>query len=104
MMPSGSKCHSPALRGTAYCFFHTPGRRTAQGQNRARKKPLKLPPLVDSAAIQSALGQVLNAIGSSTISSRSAGQLLFGLRIASDNLRRPGRPPKPERAGLPPTQ
>jgi len=88
----------------AYCFFHAPGRRNAHGQCQARKKPLNLSPLVDSAAIQSALGQVLEAIGSSKLSSRSAGQLLFGLRIAADNLRRSGRPPQPEKAGLPPTR
>jgi hypothetical protein len=63
-----------------------------QGQGRARKKPLKLPALTDRNAVQIAVNQVLDAIGSSTISTRSAGQLLFGLQIASDNFRRAGRP------------
>lgn len=93
-MPSGAKCHSPALRGMAYCFFHVPGRRNAQGQSRAHKKPLKLPPLIDRNAVQSAINQVLSAIGSSRVSPRSAGQLLYGLRIASDNFRSAGRPPQ----------
>jgi hypothetical protein len=75
----------------AYCFFHTPGRRNAQGQTRAHKKPLKLPALVDRAAVQVALGQVLNAIGSSSVSPRSAGQLLYGLQTASDIFRRAGQ-------------
>jgi hypothetical protein len=92
IMPSGAKCHSPAMRGMAYCFFHAPGRRPAQGQSRVHKKSLKLPALVDRNAIQIALGQVLDAIDSSTISAKSAGQLLFGLRIASDNFRSAGRP------------
>jgi len=84
IMPSGAKCHSPALRGKAYCYFHVPGRRNAQGQRRPRNKPLQIPALVDRGAIQTALSQVLNAIGSSKISTKAAGQLLFGLRIASD--------------------
>jgi hypothetical protein len=71
----------------AYCFFHVPGRRAAQGQSRAHKKPLKLPALTDRNAVQVAVNQVLDAIGSSSISPRSAGQLLFGIRIASDNFR-----------------
>jgi len=96
IMPNGAKCHSPAMRGMAYCYFHTPGRRSAQGQGRAQKKPLKLPVLDDRTAIQIAVTQVLNAIGSSKISRRSAGQLLYGLQIASEVLRRPGRPPLPK--------
>ena len=86
IMPSGAKCHSPAMRGTAYCFFHAPGRRNAQGQRRAHKKSLKLPGLVDCEAVNIALVQVLNAIASSKLDPGNAGQLLFGLRIASDNL------------------
>jgi hypothetical protein len=93
IMPSGAKCHSPAMRGMA----HTPARRAAYGQSRARKKPLKLPAMVDRNAVLVAINQVFDAISSSTITPRSAGQLLFGLQIVSNNLRRPGRPPQPKR-------
>jgi hypothetical protein len=65
-----------------------------QGQGRAHKKPLKLPALTDRNAVQVAIHQVLDAISSDTISQRSAGQLLFGLQIASGNFRRAARPPK----------
>jgi len=75
------------MRGKAYCYFHMPGGRNARGQSRARHKPLKLPDLVSRNAIQSALNHVLNAIGSSKISTKAAGQLLFGLQIASDKFR-----------------
>ena len=75
------------MRGKAYCYFHMPGRRNAQGQSRARQKTLKLPELVDRSAVQSALGQVLNAICSSKVTPRAAGQLLFGLQIASGKFR-----------------
>jgi hypothetical protein len=88
IMPSGAKCHSPALRGMAYCYFHVPGRRPAQRQSLVHPPPLKLPVLKDRRAIQIALGQVLSAIGSSGINPRSAGQLLHGLQIASDILQR----------------
>ena len=91
---NGVKCHSPALRGMAYCFFHAPGRRNAQGQSRAHKKPLKLPALVDRHSVQVALSQVLNAIGSSSVSLRAAGQLLYGLQTASDIFRRADQLPR----------
>ena len=92
IMPSGAKCHSPALHGMAYCYFHVQGRRPAKGQGRVHKQPLKLPVLKDRSAIQIALGQVLSAISSSKINARSAGQLLHGLQIASDIVRHSGRP------------
>lgn len=90
-MPSGAKCHSLALRGMPYCYFHVRGHRPAQGQSQAPKQPLKLPVLNDRRAIQVALGQVLSAIGSSRINARSAGQLLYGIQIAPDNVRRTGQ-------------
>jgi len=62
------------------------------GPGRVQKKPLKLHALKDRDAIPVALGQVLNAISASTLTEKSAGQLLFGLRIASDNLRNAARP------------
>ena len=99
IMPTGAKCHSPAMRGMAYCYFHRPGRRPALGQSQARKRPLKLPPLTDRYGVQVAISQVLNALVSSKISPRAAGQILFGLQTASDMFRLPGlagRPPKPE--------
>ncbi|MGC1463393.1 MAG: hypothetical protein WA802_14410, partial [Terracidiphilus sp.] len=86
---------SPAMRGMAYCFFHAPARRLMQGHSRVHKKPLTLTALTDRSAILAAVHQVLDAISASTITERSAGRLLFGLQIASDTLRRAGRPPKP---------
>ena len=111
IMPSGVRCQALALRGMAYCYFHVPGRSPAQGQSRARRNPLKLPSLADRYAVQIAMSQVLNAMASSKISPRTAGQLLYGLQTATDNLIRAGCPPlrnqktstpgKPLNAGCP---
>ena len=83
IMPNGAKCHSPALRGMAYCYFHIPGRRPAEGRSRPRNRPLKLPAIKDLNSIQIALGQVRTALSSSKIDPTRAGQLLHGLEIAS---------------------
>ncbi len=99
IMPNGVHCHSPAMRGMAYCYFHVPGRRSSQGRSQARLRPLKLPAMVDRNAVQIALTQVLNAIGPRKISQKSAGQMLFGIRMALDNLRDPDQLSQPKRAG-----
>ena len=81
------------MRGMAYCFFHRPGRRNAEGRRSPRNKPLELPNLVDRAAILASISQVLNALGSQKISRRAAGQLIHALQVAASSLRRPGRTP-----------
>lgn len=87
IMPNGVRCHSPALRGTYYCYFHTRLHRlAAQGSGSA--EPLNLHVLEDRSAIQLALSQVLNALGSSKLDPRRAGLFLYGLQIASQNVER----------------
>ena len=31
---NGRRCHSPSIRGMAYCYFHQPSRRRATGKGR----------------------------------------------------------------------
>jgi hypothetical protein len=99
IMPNGAHCHSPAMRGLAWCYFHVPGRRSSQNRSQARSRPLKLPPLVNRRAVQTALVQVLNAIGPRKISQKSAGQMLFGIRMALDNIRDGAGRPNPKEQG-----
>ena len=86
IMPNGVRCHSPALRGTAYCYFHTRLHRFATEQSSGQKEPLKLSVLEDRSSIQIALAQVLNALASSKLDPRRAGLFLYGLQIASQNV------------------
>jgi len=86
IMPNGVRCHSPALRGTAYCYFHTRLNRFAAEQSSGQDEPLKLSVLEDRSSIQIALAQVLNALASSKLDPRRAGLFLYGLQIASQNV------------------
>lgn len=88
IMPSGVRCHSPALRGMHYCYFHTRLHRLASAQGGGKEEPLNLHVLEDRSAIQLALSQVLNALGSSKLDPRRAGLFLYGLQIASQNVER----------------
>jgi hypothetical protein len=88
VMPNGNQCSSPALKSTYFCYFHTRLHRAAKEPAPATNQPLKLPILEDRSAIQVALSQVLNALGSSKLDARLAGIFLYGLQIASQNVER----------------
>ncbi|MGD1065111.1 MAG: hypothetical protein ABR860_17795 [Terracidiphilus sp.] len=86
IMPSGTKCHAAALRGTPYCYFHTRVHHFAKPKPELKNAPLKLPVLEDRSAIQLALAQILDALASARIDAKQAGLLLYGLQIASTNI------------------
>ncbi|MFZ0746685.1 MAG: hypothetical protein WAM85_19915 [Terracidiphilus sp.] len=88
IMTNGTKCRSYALKDKPYCYFHTRLHQQVMGQNISAKEPLYLPVLEDRSAIQLALSQVLNALGSSRLDTRHARLFLYGLQIASQNVER----------------
>jgi hypothetical protein len=82
IMPSGKKCHSPALRDKPYCYYHTNLHRLADPASAAAKQ-LPLNAIEDASGIQIALTQVLGALNSPYMDTRRAGLLLYGLQIAT---------------------
>jgi hypothetical protein len=89
IMPSGARCHSPALRDQPCCYFHTNLRRSTAPKGKFEDQSLQLPTLEDSSAVQLALTQVLGALSSSQLDARRAGLLLYGLQIAAKITARP---------------
>src|SRR5580704_17231637 len=89
---AGHRCGSPTLRNENFCYYHHTTRKPAP-KNRRPLAPfdLELPIPEDRAAIQQAIGQVLQRIASNQIDPRRAGLLLYGLQIAASIL------PKPEK-------
>jgi len=85
-MPNGVKCGSPGLKGKHYCYFHTRLHDNLALQRSGKEQPLQFSPLEDRAAIQIAVGQVLNAMASNRIEPRNATAYLYGLQIASQNV------------------
>jgi hypothetical protein len=88
--PNGVRCKSPALRGRAFCYFHS---KLHSSSKISVVDDIELPVIEDSAAIQIALSRILGALLSSRIDSKRAGQLLYGLQIASQNVPRGWVPP-----------
>jgi hypothetical protein len=86
VMPNGVQCGSPALRGKAFCYFHTRLHRRAKEPIPEKEEQLRFSVLEDRSAIQIAVADVLNAIASPNFDTRRAGHLLYGLQIASMNV------------------
>ncbi len=88
---NGEFCGSPPLRGREYCYFHLTvlGRRlrTQKHIMKGECHYLQLPTLEDADSIQLAVMQVMDALLRDQIDTKIAGLLLYGLQIASSNLK-----------------
>lgn len=83
-MPSGLRCQSPALRGSAFCYHH--GRRIqprAKGQSTEHR--VEMPASLDRNGISNALNSVVQALAGGCISAWRASILLQGLQMAANN-------------------
>jgi hypothetical protein len=91
-MDNTTRCGSPAMRGTRYCYSHhleqTRGAR--KNAERARQRWFESAPLEDVACVQRALMQVMTRLASGRIDHKQAGQILYKLQTASANLRSAG--------------
>lgn len=79
IMPSGKKCHSPALKNQAYCYYHNDLRRHSRPP---ASDNLLLHSIEDNHGIQIALTQVLTALNSPYMDTRRARLMLYGLQLA----------------------
>jgi hypothetical protein len=84
---NGKRCQSPALRGSAYCYFHERTHMMA-APNYIKFDDLQLPLLEDSASIQVAISKITAAFLSSRSDARRTGLLLYAVQIASQNIDR----------------
>ena len=84
---NGKRCQSPALLGSAYCYYHARTHAMAS-PNYIKFDDLKLPLLEDSASIQVAISKITAAFLCSRIDARRTGLLLYAVQIASQNIDR----------------
>lgn len=92
ILPSGRKCHSPAMRGKAFCYFHMMDKRVPARANastakkkHSAEKPFDLPEILNGAAIPTAIGCTLQALAAGRIAPRRASALLYGLQLAQQH-------------------
>jgi hypothetical protein len=88
---NGTQCGSPALRRRRHCYFHDHmldgKRRYANRQEAKPRAVFSMCLLEDANAVQLAVMQVLQLLGSGQMDTKTAGLMLYGLQIASSNLR-----------------
>jgi len=80
----GICCGSPALKDRKYCRYHLRdrGRRLRRARALRDNVPyrLELPPLEDLAAVQVALSEIVQALGSGQLDHRAAGKMLYAIQ------------------------
>ena len=86
---NGTQCGSPALRRRRLCFFHVRCQeQTARiAGSQFGQARFVVPLLEDANAVQLALMQVMQLLGSGQMDHRTAGLMLYALQTASVNLR-----------------
>src|SRR5215831_10934066 len=88
---TGRTCNSVAAKDQKYCPYHLRYRarqlRIAQARARAERFDIKLPPLEDMFAVQSALSQLAEALAADMIDPKRAHALMSVLRLMSTNFR-----------------
>ena len=87
---NGVQCGSPALRRRKHCYFHDRMLDRKKRFTGKQKRPLPLFSmclLEDANSVQVALMQVLYLLGSGQMEHKEAGLMLYGLQIASSNLK-----------------
>jgi hypothetical protein len=90
---TGYFCQSAAVGGRDYCCFHLRYRgrlmRMAQYRARGERFDLRLPPLENMHAVQSALSQLMEALAADMIDPKRAQAIHSILRTAANNFRHP---------------
>ena len=85
---NGDRCGSPAVSGKDLCYFHE--------KALADERPVRLPVLEDANAIQVAVMIVMDGLYRGNLNYKKAALLLYGLQIASFNLRHLQLAPAPQ--------
>jgi hypothetical protein len=83
--PNGLRCESPSLKGTYFCYFHSKLHSLGVEPN-AKFGPMRLPTPEGPAAIQLSISRITDALINGNIDPKRAGQLLYAMQIASQNL------------------
>ncbi len=82
IMPSGLHCKSPAMRGSAFCYFHGRAPRPARPV-RPLETNIEIPPVIGPSGCALAVNQIVQALAANRISTRRAAILLQGVQLAS---------------------
>ena len=83
--PNGLRCESPSLKGTNFCYYHSK-LHSLGAEPDSKFGPMRLPTPEGPAAIQLSIAKITDALINGRIDPKRAGQLLYAMQIASQNL------------------
>jgi hypothetical protein len=89
IMPTGCTCKSPAMRASAYCYFHHGPQKSGRRALKPVETKLELEPISDPAAISLNADRILRALASNQISPGKAAILFQGLQTVLASFRMP---------------
>jgi len=75
LMPNGRTCKSPAMRGSAYCYFHGPQKRTTRA-GRPTESEIEIQAISEPSDIPLVGNQILQAMAAKRISSSRGAVML----------------------------
>jgi len=86
---NGVQCASPALRRKPHCFFHERAHyeHKLSAEDKTTPRNFGFPLLEDANSIQVAIMKTVQMLGSGRLDPKIAGLMLYGLQLASSNLR-----------------
>ncbi len=79
----GIRCQSPAMRRSDFCYFHAKLHTSTRG---AARRKLKFSAIEDTAGINTAVVQTLNALLTKSIDAKQAGLILYGIQIVAQKI------------------
>jgi hypothetical protein len=88
IMPTGRTCKSPAMRGSAYCYYHDP-QKSPRRVSRATESEFEFEPIAEPACIPPIAEQILRALASNRISKGRAAVMFQGLQTILASFRMP---------------
>ena len=81
IMPTGRRCQSPAMRGSAFCYFHGRPQRRAPAR-RPIENPINVSLVFEAESAQNACNEIVQGLAANRISNRRAALLLYGVQLA----------------------
>jgi hypothetical protein len=79
LMTNGRTCKSPAMRGSAYCYYHGPQER-ARHASKSRESEFEICPLDDPSSVPVIANQILQAMAANRLSKGRASIMLQTLQ------------------------
>jgi hypothetical protein len=89
IMPTGRTCKSPAMRGSAYCYYHHGPQKSPRRVSRAAESELEIGPVVEPSDIPPIAERILRALASNQISRGKAAIMFQGLQTILASYRMP---------------